>query len=156
MVKKIISIMVALTMTLALAACGGKEQSATYVMESELDGIIMTDTMKLDAKGDLVQQMTETVELDMTGVDEATQSMLAEQYDMVVDAYNAVEGVECTSESAEGTYSITIVIDATGDAVSELAAQGLLQVEGNTDGISLEATGEALIEIGYTLQEAAE
>ena len=59
----------------------------------------MTDTMTLDAKGDVVQQMTEVVELDMTGVDETTQSLLAEQYDLVVDAYNAVEGVECTSET---------------------------------------------------------
>ena len=156
MVRKIISGLAVLTMALALTACGGKEQSATYVMESDLNGVIMTDTMTLDAKGDVVQQMTETVELDMAGVDETTQSMLVEQYDMVVDAYNAVEGVECTSQSAEGTYSITIVIDATGDAVSELAAQGLLQVEGNTDGISLEATEEALTAGGYTLQEAAE
>lgn len=154
--KKIISSVAVLTMALALTACGAKAQSTTYVMESDLNGVIMTDTMTLDAKGDAVQQMTEVVELDMTGVDETTQSLLAEQYDLVVDAYNAVEGVECTSETGEGTYSITIVIDATGGAIAELASQGLLQVEGSTDGISLEGTGEALTASGYTLQETAE
>lgn len=154
--KKIIGSLTVLTLLLALTACGGKEQSATYTMESDLNGVVMTDTMTLDAKGDEVQKMTEVVKLDLTGVDETSQSLLIEQYEQVVDAYNAVEGVECTSETGEGSYSITIVIDATGDAIAELASQGLLQVDGSTDGISLEATGEALTASGYTLQEAAE
>lgn len=155
MKKRIFSCLL-LTMVFVLTACGGKKQSVTYMMESDLNGVVMTDTMTLDAKGDVVQQMTETVTLDMSGVDETSQSLLIEQYEQVVNAYNAVEGVECTSATEEGSYSITIVIDATGDAVTELASQGLLQVEGSTDGISLEATGEALTASGYALQETAE
>ena len=146
--KKIITSLVILAAAVSLTACGGKEQSVTYTMESDLNGVIMTDTMVLDAKGDRVQQMTEIVEVDTT-----TQSLLVEQYDAIVETYNSVEGVECTSETGEGTYSITIVIDATGDAISELASLGLLQVEGGTDGISLEGTGEALTQSGYTLVE---
>ena len=151
--KKIITSLVILAVAVSLTACGGKEQSVTYTMESDLNGVIMTDTMVLDAKGDRVQQMTEIDELDMAEVDTTTQSLLVEQYDAIVETYNSVEGVECTSETGEGTYSITIVIDATGDAISELASLGLLQVEGGTDGISLEGTGEALTQSGYTLVE---
>ena len=151
--KKIITSLVILAAAVSLTACGGKEQSVTYTMESDLNGVIMTDTMVLDAKGDRVQQMTEIVELDMAEVDTTTQSLLVEQYDAIVETYNSVEGVECTSETGEGTYSITIVIDATGDAISGLASLGLLQVEGGTDGISLQGTGEALTQSAYTLVE---
>ena len=107
--KKIITSLVILAAAVSLTACGGKEQSVTYTMESDLNGVIMTDTMVLDAKGDRVQQMTEIVELDMAEVDTTTQSLLVEQYDAIVETYNSVEGVECTSETGEGTYSITTV-----------------------------------------------
>ena len=151
--KKIVSIMMVLVLSLALTACGGKEQSVTYTMETESDGLKMTDTMTLNAKGDKVQNMTEVIALDLTGFDEATQAALVEVYGAIIDQYNSVEGVECSAESGEGSYTITISIDATGDAVSQLADMGLLQVEGNADTLSLSATGDALEASGYSLAE---
>mgnify|MGYP000199797877 FL=1 len=45
---------------------------------------------------------------------------------------------------------MTVVIDATGDAVGTLAEMGLLAVEGNADGVlSLKATEEALLNSGF-------
>ena len=46
--KKLVSVVMVLCMTLALTACG-KEQSASYRMETEQGGIAMTDTMALDS-----------------------------------------------------------------------------------------------------------
>ncbi len=75
---------------------------------------------------------------------------MTEAYDSLVESYQAVDGVECTGSAADGVYTIAITIDTTGDAVSKLAEQGLLQVDGGTNGISLEKTGEALEAGGYT------
>ena len=154
--KKIISLLSVFVLVVSLTACGGKEQSATYTMQSEVDGLVMTDTMTLGAKGDTVQTMTEVIALDLSSFDESTQTALTETYSTIVDSYNSVEGVECTMESGDGSISITVVIDATGEAVSQLADAGLLQVEGDADRLSLSATGEALVESGYTLVENAE
>ena len=143
--KKIVSVVMVLCMTLALAACGGKEQTVSYKMEQEQSGLMMSDTMTLE--------ITEVIEMDMTGFDEATQGQMTTTYDAMVEQYAAVEGVECTGTAGTGTYSITITIDATGDAVEKLAEQGLLAIEGNGSRLSLKATGEALEGSGYTKVE---
>ena len=151
--KKIVSVVMVLCMTLALAACGGKEQTVSYQMEQEESGLKMVDTMSLDAKGDQVVKFTEKIELDMSGFDEATQDQMVVTYDALVEQYAAVEGVECTGSAGTGAYTITITIDATGDAVETLASQGLLEIEGNGSKLSLKATGESLEAGGYSKVE---
>ena len=151
--KKIVSVVMVLCMTLALAACGGKEQTVSYQMEQEESGLKMVDTMTLDAKGDKVVKITEKIEMDMSGFDEATQDQMVVTYDALVEQYAAVEGVECTGSAGTGAYTITITIDATGDAVETLASQGLLEIEGNGSKLSLKATGESLEAGGYTKVE---
>ena len=148
--KKIVSVVMVLCMTLALAACGGKEQTVSYQMEQEESGLKMVDTMTLDAKGDKVVKITEKIEMDMSGFDEATQDQMVVTYDALVEQYAAVEGVECTGSAGTGAYTITITIDATGDAVETLASQGLLEIEGNGSKLSLKATGESLEAGGYS------
>ncbi len=151
--KKIVSVVMVLCMTLALAACGGKEQTVSYQMEQEESGLKMVDTMTLDAKGDKVVKITEKIEMDMSGFDEATQDQMVVMYDALVEQYAAVEGVECTGSAGTGAYTITITIDATGDAVETLASQGLLEIEGNGSKLSLKATGESLEAGGYSKVE---
>ncbi|NBK93397.1 DUF1307 domain-containing protein [bacterium 1XD21-13] len=151
--KKIVSVVMVLCMTLALAACGGKEQTVSYQMEQEESGLKMVDTMTLDAKGDKVVKITEKIEMDMSGFDEATQDQMVVTYDALVEQYAAVEGVECTGSAGTGAYTITITIDATGDAVETLASQGLLEIEGNGSKLSLKATGESLEAGGYSKVE---
>ncbi len=151
--KKITGIVTVFVLSLALTACEGKEQSVTYSLETEVDGLRMTDTMTLNAKGDHVQTITEVVVFDLADFDETTQAALIEAYAAIVEQYNSVEGVECVDESGESSYSITIDIDATGDALSQLMELGLLQVEGDADALSLSATGDALEENRYTLVE---
>ena len=146
--KKIVSVVMVLCMTLALAACGGKEQTVSYQMEQEESGLKMVDTMTLDAKGDKVVKITEKIEMDMSGFDEATQDQMVVTYDALVEQYAAVEGVECTGSAGTGAYTITITIDATGDAV-----ETLLEIEGNGSKLSLKATGESLEAGGYSKVE---
>ena len=149
-----LSAFLVMMMTISLlAACGGKAQSVTYTMEQDNEGLKMTDTMTLNAKGDEVQKMEETITLDMTGFDDDTQTLMTKAYDSMVESYQAVDGVECTGSAADGVYTIAITIDTTGDAVAKLAEQGLLQVDGGTNGMSLEKTGEALEAGGYTKAE---
>lgn len=142
-----------LCVVLALAACGEKEQTVTYRLESEENELKMVDTMIMTAKGDHVQKLEEVIEMDITAFDEETQEMLCVAYDELVSSYQAVKGVECTGEAGEGTYVIHIGIDATGDAVAKLAEQGLLEVEGDSEGISLKLTCESLESEGYILAE---
>ena len=74
--KKILSVVMVLCMTLALTACGGKEQTVSYRSEQEQSGLKMVDTMTLNAKGDKVVKITESIEMDMSGFDEATQEQM--------------------------------------------------------------------------------
>ncbi|MCI8861257.1 MAG: DUF1307 domain-containing protein [Lachnospiraceae bacterium] len=151
--KKIVSVVMVLCMTLALAACGGKEQTVSYRSEQEQGGQKLVDTMTLEAKGDKIVKITESIEVDMSEFDEATQEQAAAIYDALVEQYAAVEGVECTGSAGTGTYTISITIDATGDAVEKLAEQDLLAIEGNGSKLSLKATGESLEAGGYTKVE---
>ena len=151
--KKILSVVMVLCMTLALAACGGKEQTVSYRSEQEQGGQKLVDTMTLEAKGDKIVKITESIEVDMSEFDEATQEQAAAIYDALVEQYAAVEGVECTGSAGTGTYTISITIDATGDAVEKLAEQDLLAIEGNGSKLSLKATGESLEAGGYTKVE---
>lgn len=142
-----------LAVALTLGACGGKKQSVVYTLEQENDGLKMTDTMKLEARGDSVEKMEETISMDMAAFDEDTQKLMVEAYDSLVESYQAVDGVECTGTMTDSVYTIQIAIDTSGDTVAKLAEQGLLQVEGSTDGISLEKTGQSLEAGGYTKTE---
>ena len=74
--KRLAALTMTLVMAVSLAACGGKAQSVTYTMEQDNEGLKMTDTMTLNAKGDKVQKMEETIALDMTGFDDDTQTLM--------------------------------------------------------------------------------
>ncbi len=142
-----------LVMAFVLTACGGKEQTVSYRMVQEQNGLTVTDDITLEAKGDVVQKIIEKIVVDTTVFDDAQKEQISLIYDEMVTMYQAVEGVECTGEVEDNSYTINIVIDATGSAVAELAEQGLLQMEGDADGISLEATQEAFEANGYTIVE---
>lgn len=151
--KKLAALVLMLLLALSVTACGGRKQSVTYTLEEDTDGLKMTDSMKLDAKGDTVWQMEETITLDMTGFDEDTQALMTKSYDALTESYQAVEGVECTGAVEDGIYTIRIRIDTTGNAVSKLMDQGLLRLDGDTSTISLEKTAESLEANGYTKEK---
>ncbi len=151
--KKGICLLALLAAALTLGACGEKKQSAVYTLEEEKEGLKISDSMKLEAKGDHVEEIEETITLDLTAFDEDTQQLMTEAYDSLVESYLAVDGVECSGTTADSIYTIQIDIDTSGDTVENLSEQGLLRVDGSTDGISFEKTGESLEAGGYTKAE---
>lgn len=151
--RRVVAGILAVGMAFALTACGGKEQTVSYRMETEESGIKMTDTMTLTAKGDKVEKISETIDIDTSTLDEETRTQINTVYDQMVEQYKAVDGVECTGEAGDTTYTIKIDIDATGNAVKDLSDKGLLEVSGDANGISLKATGTALESGGYSKVE---
>ena len=151
--KRVVAGLLALGMAFALTACGGKEQTVTYRMETEQSGLKMEDTMTLTAKGDLVQKMSEVIKVDTSSFEDEQREQINTAYDQLVEQYKAVDGVECTGAKTDTSYTITIDIDATGNAVENLSKQGLLQVSGNAGKISLKATCSSLETVGYKKAE---
>lgn len=151
--RRVVAGLLALGMVFALTACGGKEQTVTYRMETEQNGLKMEDTMTLSAKGDTVQKISEVVKVDTSTLQDEQKEQINTLYDQMVELYKAVDGVECTGEKTDTSYTITIDIDATGNAVKELSEQGLLQVDGNANRISLKVTGTSLESAGYKKAE---
>lgn len=147
--KKLMTSAALLCSVVFLTACGGKEQSVSYRSVTEESGITMTDTMTFDAKGDVIQTLTEVIEMDMSTLDDATFEQMEAFYDELAAMYESVDGAECTVEEADKVYTITVVVDTTGDAVDELAAQGLMEIEGDGSGLSLKASSEALEASGF-------
>lgn len=150
--RKMLVVVATLVMAFALTACG-KEQSVTYRMEQSQSGITMVDEVTFDAKGDVIQKMTEKITMDTSALDDATREQINAVYDEMVAMYEGIEGVECTTEVGDTSYTMNVVIDTTGSAVEELSSMGLLEIEGSTDGISLKATQESFEATGYTLVE---
>ncbi len=123
--------------------------TVTYYMEQEDSGLRLSDTMTLTANGDRVERIFEVIEVDISSFEDDTKGQLQSVYDEMVGQYNSVEGVECTGEASDTSYTMKINIDATGNAVRELSDMGLLEVSGDANGISLEATRESLESGGY-------
>ncbi len=146
---KCFTLILALTAVL-LTACGSKEETAVYQSITNSDGLAMTDTMTLYAVDDIVQTLSETVEVDMSTLDSDTQDFLAASYDEMAAMCNEIEGAKCSATREEGKITLSLEVDATGDAILQLSELGIMQIEGDGNGFSLEVTDEALTAGGFT------
>ncbi|MCI8418389.1 MAG: DUF1307 domain-containing protein [Lachnospiraceae bacterium] len=124
-------------------------QSETFYAEEQTSGIILKDTMTFYAVEDVIFEMVERVDVDLTDIDEDTRELLFETYDRFVEEYQSVEGVECTGARYEYGYIMDITIDTTKDAAQELADMGLIELIGDSEKLSLKETREALENNGY-------
>lgn len=156
--KKLLNLLLSLTLVLALAGCG-KEQTATYVLTTDEDGMVMVDTMTYSAKGDIVYEMTEKIELDLSGLDADTKAYMIEIYDEYFAELknNAPDSVTMTYTSNDGVYDATIAIDIANADLQELVDGGYIytttDAEGNLVAISFEQSCQGLEASGYVLQE---
>ncbi|MBQ9991157.1 MAG: DUF1307 domain-containing protein [Lachnospiraceae bacterium] len=136
-----------------LSACGNKEETVTYYNKLEEEGVIIEEWMTLYAKGDEVYRIGDTMIVDYSSHDEATQEMMTELYTGLADAYKAVEGVECTGEEGEGSYTISFSFEVSKDTLSALSENGLFEVSEGAEAVSLKATKTQLETNGYTVSE---
>lgn len=151
--KKLVSAILIGCMALALTACGGKEQTVSYEMETTESGIVIKDTMKLDAKGDKITKLTETMTIDMSSCTLEQIEQLNLAWDAMVEQYNGVEGASATGSETDGVYTLVAEIGTEGDTIAELSELGLLTVDGDSGKLSLKNTGSALEAGGYTKVE---
>ena len=155
--KKLVSLLLSLTLVLAMTGCG-KEQSATYVMTSVQEGITMTDTQVVEAKGDVVKSLYETTTLDLSESDSEMVDFLVAYYD---EAFGSMKDSAPASVVVEygldgTTYTAIININLDGADLQELINGGYINVTSDNANtlkyISFSQTCAALEASGYTLQ----
>ena len=145
--KKFLCAILAALMVLSMAACSSSEPQ-TVVLTMEQNGVSID--YQLDAKGDIVQKITQTTTMDCSAYTEDQIAAVEEAVAQYEAAYNAIEGVTYTAGLEDTDFEKTIIIDTTDeDTISELSAQGLVPVEGEGL-ISLEKTVELMKEQGFT------
>lgn len=152
-VRKLLAVVMLFSTVMLLSACGGKEQSVTYYNKLEQEGVILEEWITLHAKGDKVESVGDTMIIDYSSLDAATQETMVTIYDQMLEAYKAIEGVECTGGAEEGQYTIDFYFAAEKEILDTLSEQGLFAVEGSTEGISLKASQQTLEGSGYTVAE---
>ena len=94
--KKAFSILMAVVLAVMLMACGAKKETASYRIEMEQSGMVITEVMTFEAENDKIVKLTDKLEIDLSAFDEATIEQVELVYDEMVEQYNSVEGAECT------------------------------------------------------------
>ncbi|MBO5460862.1 MAG: DUF1307 domain-containing protein, partial [Ruminococcus sp.] len=131
--------------------CGNSEPT-TVTLTMEQNGA--TIDYKLDAKGDVVQTITQTSTVDCSAYTEEQLAVIEESAGQYAASYEGIEGVTYSIETVDTNLVETIVIDATNsDSLQELSDLGLLPIEGSSSSISLEKTVENLEALGMTVVE---
>lgn len=156
--KKLMNLLLSLTLVLALAGCG-KEQSATYVMNFSQDGVNMVDTMIYQATGDIVTQMDENVVIDLSGLDATTKELMVAYYDEFYGAMgtDVPEGVTFSSSYENDIYTVDLSMNLKEADLQELSERGYLLLTSENgeqvQAISFKQTCEYCEANGYVLQQ---
>lgn len=157
--KKAISVLLSACMLVLMVGCGAKEQSATYELVQEEEGMyVMSDVQTLNAKGDKIYEILETTTMEFADVDEATLEMLLQYYDETVEAMKAEapEGAEVSSSYEGNVYTLTMNLNLENADLQELVAGGYLMGLDDSEDldkvtfISFKQTCEGLEAAGYT------
>lgn len=153
--KQIAAAFLAAVMVLSLAACSAAE--STVVLRGDVSdemGLPTTDTWTLTAKGDIVQNLKEVFEVDLSEYDDETRDYFIELVgSILMDAAEGIDGVTCTDRTEGTTYIIELTINCTGDTVKKAVEAGILEVDGNASAISLKETRSSLESQGYKVVE---
>lgn len=155
--KKLMNLALSLLVIFTLAGCGA-EQSATYSMVTDLNGMTMTDTMTYSAKGDLVYEMKDVVTMDFTGYDEEAKASDMELYASTYEAMceKAPNGVTMTCETSGDIITVNMDIDFKSADLQELVDNGYIYTTADENGklraISFKQSCKSLEATGYTAQ----
>ncbi len=147
--KRLLCAVVAVILAVALVSCGEKSQTVKYRIEEETEGINIVETMTFEAEGDKIVKMIDEIEVDFSSFDESTAELLVEGFEEMVDSYNSVDGVNCTSNVSGSAFTLKADIDVNGNTVDKLDELGLLTLTGDGENLSLKVTEEGLASSGY-------
>lgn len=150
--KRVISVIAACVMVLGLAACGGKEVKNAAVCKIEQNGAEIE--MVLDAKGDKITKINQTVKISIEGYSEEQVQSLQDMVDQVAETYKEIDGITYEIEQDNTEIAEKISMDVENkDTLKAVIEAGLLPVEGdNVTKLSLKSTKEALEKAGWTVE----
>ena len=155
--RKIAAVFLVTVMVLSLTACGGAESTVVLRGDTteEMGGIPTTDTWTLTAKGDIVQTLTEVVEVDLSEYDDETRDYFISLVgSAMLESAEGIDGVVCTERTDGTTYIVELTIDcSSADTVQKAVDAGLIVMEGNSSMISLKQTQSGLESQGYEVVE---
>ncbi|MGL6201232.1 MAG: DUF1307 domain-containing protein [Lachnospiraceae bacterium] len=157
--RKVFIFVAAYISALMLVGCGGgKEQSVT--LTTEQSGATMD--MILEAKGDIVQSITQTSKVPLSNYgnveDEEELAMIIEaaegQAKTIEESYADIEGVEYSYTIENNEFNEEVKMDVSNsETLEQLTEAGLNPVEGDATKVSLKKTQEGLTEAGWTVVE---
>ncbi len=156
--KKLVKLLLCMTLVLALTGCG-KEQSATYELETVQGNFKCVDTQTLKATGDIVYQMETTAAIDLSAMTEDEKAYYVELYKAYFDGLKEVAPATVTIEYTVSDNSIdsSTVMDIKNSDLQELIELGFVAGAGEDSDkikmISFRQSCEALESMGFTLVE---
>lgn len=153
--KSVVTICLMLVMVLSFAACAPVEKTVTLRGDmTESMGMPTTDTWVLTAKGDTVQTLHKTMEVDLSGLDEETKAFVVSAVGSAIsEPAKGIEGVTYNQKTEGDKFIVEITISCSGNTVKEAVDAGLLTVEDSSSRISLKQTQAALEKQGYEVVE---
>lgn len=157
--RKVLILAAACISALMLVGCGGgKEQSVT--LTTEQSGATMD--MILEAKGDIVQTITQTSTVPLSNYGDVEKE---EELEVIIEAfeeqaktmeksYADIDGVEYSYTIENNEFNEEVKMDVSNkDTLEQLTEAGLNPVEGDATKVSLKKTQESLTEAGWTVVE---
>ena len=147
--KKIICLVLVGIMVLMTVACGSSSvaKEKTEVLYMEEDGTY--DEYKLEAKGDVIHTITNTVKMDVSELSDTDIELVEAELKL---QYGAIMGVTVDTSSADGELTIVVKMDVTSNTkIKAIVDAELLAVDDveNAESISLSKTVKALKDDGY-------
>lgn len=157
--KKLVKLLLCMTLVLALTGCG-KEQTATYEYVQSADGVTMTDTQTIVAKGDKCLSLKEVATFVFDGMTDEQLTLVEETYNATYSSIAATlpEGTEITYGLDGNTYNMELFINYEEADLDKLIEAGIVQAPEGQDAakivyISFKQTCTALESMGYTVVE---
>lgn len=147
--RKFISILLVLSMALCFIGCGKKTETT---FAKSMDGV--EETLTLHAEGDKIKRIVQTDTFQLEGLTEEMIQQMDTIIEQLVNTYNAIDGISCTSSKTDTVMTVTADMDVSKkETIKSLSEQQLLSIDNSeADYLSLKATKEGLESNGYTVK----
>lgn len=156
--KKLVKLLLCLTLVLALTGCG-KEQTATYELETVQGTLSCVDTQILKAKGDVVYQMDTNSYIDLSALSEEEKTAIVEFYSAYFGEMKdkAPSTVKIEFSSDDKAFKSSCSMDIKNSDLQELIDLGFVAMTSDTTQkvtfISFKQSCEGLEALGFKLVE---
>lgn len=148
--KKTILLILALVLIVSLAACGGQEQTLTASIEQAGT----TTRMEFKAKKDVVSDISQVTKLDTAALDEQTLLIVENSVSGLEELIAPIVGADYSIKYEGDILVESFIFDLTTADLDELSNNGLLNLDRESDYISISLTEENLKSNGWTIEKS--